>query len=229
MAMGSNVHSWWHRLNASTRGGAPGGGSSWADREEANLSPELQQLRKQLRGLPRLQPSEKQTLELRILASKERARAIRYRDWPSTFHHLWSRMALHSENLMKPVAVPAVGGLMAALVLFLLLAPVYPLRTVNAASLDVPTRLSTNASVKTMASFTSVERPVTLLVQVNNEGRAVSYLIEEGEDAMQNDAMRRRIEQILLFTVFTPATNFGLPVNGQVRISVDRNVVLVQG
>jgi hypothetical protein len=138
-------------------------------------------------------------------------------------------MALHSENLMKPVAVPAVGGLMAALVLFLLLAPVYPLRTVNAASLDVPTRLSTNASVKTMASFTSVERPVTLLVQVNNEGRAVSYLIEEGEDAMQNDAMRRRIEQILLFTVFTPATNFGLPVNGQVRISVDRNVVLVQG
>jgi hypothetical protein len=80
-----------------------------------------------------------------------------------------------------------------------------------------------------MASFTSVERPVTLLVQVNNEGRAVSYLIEEGEDAMQNDAMRRRIEQILLFTVFTPATNFGLPVNGQVRISVDRNVVLVQG
>jgi hypothetical protein len=227
--MGSDVHSWRHRLNASSRSGAREGASGWAEREEANLSPELQQLRKQLRGLPRLHPPESQTLQLRILASKERVRSIRYRDWPSTLRYVWSRISLQTENLMKPVALPAVGGLFAAFVLFVMLAPVYPLRTVNAASFDVPTRLSTNASVKTMASFTSVEEPVTLLVQVNNEGRAVGYLIEQGEDAMQNEAVRRRIEQILLFTVFTPATNFGLPVNGQVRISVDRNVVLVQG
>lgn len=227
--MDSDVHSWRRWLGKSPQGNLIDRTSRSADREESNLSPELNHLRNQLRAMPRMQPSEQQSLQLRILASKERARALRYLDWPSTYRYLRGRFSLHLENVMKPIAVPAVGGLMVALALFLLLSPVYPLRTVNAASLDVPTKLSTTASVKTMASFTSVEQPVTLLVEVNNEGRAVSYLIEQGQDAMQNDDVRRRIEQILLFTVFTPATNFGLPCAGQVRISVDSNVVLVQG
>ena len=227
--MGSDVHSWRRWLEKSRQGSLMGATSRSADREESNLSPELKHLRNQLRAMPRMHPTEQQSLQLRILASKERVRALRYFDWPSTYRYLHERFSLHLDNVMTPVAVPAVGGLIVALVLFLLLAPVYPLRTVNAASLDVPTRLSTTASVKTMASFTSVERPVTLLVEVNNEGRAVSYLIEEGQGAMQNEDVRRRIEQILLFTVFTPATNFGLPCAGQVRISVDSNVVLVQG
>lgn len=227
--MGSDVHSWRRWLEALRRGDPRSGKSGSADREEKNLSPELNHLRNQLRAMPRLQPTKQQSLQLRILASKERVRAARFADWPSTFRYLSGRFSLHLENVMKPIAVPAVGGLMVALALFLLLSPVYPLRTVNAASFDVPTRLSTTASVKTMAAYTSVERPVTLLVQVNNEGRAVGYLIEEGQVAMQNEAVRRRIEQILLFTVFTPATNFGLPCAGEVRISVDRNVVLVQG
>lgn len=227
--MGSDVHSWRRWLDSFRRGNPTERAGRSADREEKNLSPELNHLRKQLRAMPRMQPTEHQSLQLRILASKERVRAARYADWPSTYRYLYGRFSLHLENVMKPIAVPAVGGLMIALALFLFLAPVYPLRTVNAASFDVPTRLSTTASVKTMASFTALERPVTLLVDVNYEGRAVSYLIEEGQAAMQNEMVRRRIEQILLFTVFTPATNFGLPCAGQVRISVDRNVVLVQG
>lgn len=227
--MGSDVHSWWHWRKLTRQNQLAEPIAQCADREEAKLTPELQQLRNRLRGMPKLSPSAHLSLDLRILASKERARAIRYQNWPSTFRYIRSRFSLHLENLMKPVAIPVVGGLTTALILFLLLAPVYPLRTVNAASIDVPTRLSTNASVKTMASFTAVERPVTLLVQVNNEGRVVGYLIEEGEDTMRNEATRRRIEQILLFTVFTPATSFGMPRNGEVRISVDSKSVLVQG
>lgn len=227
--MDSNVQSWRRWLGTFRRANPMDTTNRSADREESNLSPELNHLRNQLRAMPRMRPTEHQSLQLRIMASKERARALRYSDWPSTFRYFHGRFSLHLDNVMKPIAVPAVGGLMMALVLFLLLAPVYPLRTVNAASFDVPTRLSTTASVKTMASFTSVQRPVTLLVDVNNEGRAVSYEIEEGQGAMQNEDVRRRIEQILLFTVFTPATNFGLPCAGQVRISVDSNVVLVQG
>lgn len=184
----------------------------------------------QLRNLPRLRPSEKLSLELRILASKERARALRYRDLPSTIRYLRQRAQLHVDNLMRPLAVPAFGGLVAALVLFLLLAPVYPVRQVHAASFDVPTRLSTTASLKTMASFTSVSTPVTLLVQVNSEGRVVAYQVRDGGAAMQNESVRRNIEQILLFTVFTPATNFGKPVSAQVTISVGHNNdVLVLG
>ncbi len=227
--MGGNVHSWLHWLEGFWRRNPLGGAIGRMDREEANLTPELANLRNQLRAMPRMRPTEQQSLQLRILASKERVRALHYADWPSTRRYLRQRLSLHLDNVMKPVAVPAAGGLMIALSLFVLLSPVYPLRTVNAASFDVPTRLSTTASVKTMASFTSVERPVTLLVNINNEGRAVSYSIEEGQEALQNEDVRRRIEQILLFTVFTPATNFGLPRAGQILISVDSNVILVQG
>jgi hypothetical protein len=125
--------------------------------------------------------------------------------------------------------VPALGGLLAAFLLFLFLVPVYPVRTVNAAMLDVPTRLSTNASLKKMGSFTTVSTPVTLIVQVNRSGRVVGYQIQDGYAEMQNEATRRSIEQILLFTVFTPATNFGKPVSAVVTISVGHNDVLVRG
>ncbi len=185
----------------------------------------------QLRNLPRLRPSEKLSLELRILASKERARALRYRDLPSTVRYLRQRSSLHIENLMRPLAVPAFGGLVAAVALFLLLlTPVYPVRPVHAASLDVPTRLSTTASLKTMASYTMVTTPVTLLVQVNSEGRVVAYQVQDGAIEMQNESVRRNIEQALLFTVFTPATNFGKPVSALVTISLGHNNnVLVLG
>ena len=72
----------------------------------------------QVRHLPRLRPSEKLSLELRIMASKERARAARYRDLPSTMKHFRQRTRLYMDNLMRPLAVPAFGGLIAALVLF---------------------------------------------------------------------------------------------------------------
>ena len=183
----------------------------------------------QLRNLPRLRPPEKLNLELQILASKERARAVRYRDWPSTFRYFRQRLHLQTENFMRPMLLPALGGVMAAFVLFLMLVPVYPVRTVNAAGFDVPTRLSTNASLKKMGSFTTVSRPVTLLVEVNRSGRVVGYQIQDGLSEMQNEATRRNIEQILLFTVFTPATNFGKPVSAIVTISVGHNDVLVRG
>lgn len=183
----------------------------------------MRNVEQQLRNLPRLRPSEKVSLELRILASKERARALRYRDLPSTLRYWRQRTRLHLDNLMRPLAVPAFGGLVAAVVLFLLLAPVYPVRQVHAASFDVPTRLSTTASLKTMGSYTTVSTPVTLLVQVNSEGRVVAYEIQNGIAEMQNDAVRRNIEQVLLFTVFTPATNFGKPVSALVTISVGHN------
>jgi len=183
----------------------------------------------QLRNLPRLRPSEKLSLELRILASKERARASRYRDFPSAVRYLSNRSRIHIDNIMRPLAAPAFGGVLATVVLFLALAPVYPLRSVNAASFDVPTRLSTSASLKTMGSFTTINDQVTLLVQVNSEGRVAGYQIQSGQEAMANEATRRRIEQILLFTVFTPATNFGKPVSAMVTISIGHNDVLVLG
>lgn len=229
--MGNTVQTWWQRmardLNAGSDAVRPQ--TRGPVREEDDLSPETAPLCNQLRAMPKLQPPTHVTLNLRIMASKEHARAIRFQNWPNTFRYIRSRVSLHLENMMKPFAVPAFGGLAAALMLFLMLAPVYPIRSVNAASLDVPTRLNTSASVKTMASFTAVEKPVTLLVFVSNEGRVVGYRIEGDQEAMDNLVTRRRIEQMLLFTVFTPATSFGMPTSDQVWISVGSNVVLVHG
>ena len=233
--MGNSVQAWLRRLvtdsPTSERGtGVEPNRKPITKMEEAVIPAEIEQLRGQLRAMPKVHPPARLSLRLRILASKEQSRALRFRDWPATWGFLRNRVALHLENMMKPVALPAFGGVLTALFLFLMLSPVYPIRTVSAASLDVPTRLSTSASVKTMASFTAVEKPVMLLVFVNNEGRVVGYRIEEGRDeTLDNADARRRIEQILLFTVFTPATSFGMPTSDQVRISVGSNVVLVHG
>jgi hypothetical protein len=127
-------------------------------------------------------------------------------------------------NLMRPVALPAAGGLLAALILFGVLMPgVSVARFVGA---DVPTVLQTGARVKIASIVPEFPVDEDLLIEalVDQQGRIVSFdVLSNGHRSPALElALHQQLSQMLLTTSFQPATEFGQPIAGKVLLSIRR-------
>jgi hypothetical protein len=164
---------------------------------------------------------------LRVLASRERQRFLSRRTLAQTFSSWQDRARLFANNLMRPLALPFAGGLFSAAVLFSVLVSTYPLR--GNMAFDVPTALSTNPLVSRTAPFGNSSEDVVVDVTVDGNGRMIEYAIVGGPDGIKGAALRRSIENMLLFTEFLPATSFGHPTPGKVRLVLQNSQIEVKG
>lgn len=174
-----------------------------------------------LRNLPRRMPPAALGTSLRVLASRERSnvygRGIVFMD----------RARMLFENLMRPLALPFAGGVFSAIVMFSMwLSPTY--RMPASTALDVPTVLTTAAAVKQAAPISATAGDVVVDIVVDGDGRMIDYRIVSG-GGPNDAALRRNIEGFLLLTQFTPATAFGRPVEGRLRISLRSSHIDVKG
>ena len=121
---------------------------------------------------------------------------------------------------MRPLALPAVGGLCSAIFLFSALVPTFvPAFAMGNATLgDVPTMLTTQPMVKYLAPVAFGGEDAEVDLTIDDQGRIVDYVIVSAP-GQTSEQLRRTIENNLLFTEFWPATAFGKPVAGTVRIS----------
>ena len=171
-----------------------------------------------LRALPRRVPPAALTSSLRVLASREQRRRV----YGSGNAYL-DRLRLFSHNLMRPLALPFAGGVFSTIVLFSMwLVPMYPVRGSN--TTDVPTVLNTAAAVKLTLPIAASAGDVVVDVTVDGDGRMIDYQIVSGDPSL-----RRGIESVLLATVFTPATSFGQPVEGRIRLLLHSSHIDVKG
>jgi hypothetical protein len=178
-------------------------------------------LSQMLRALPRRLPPPAFRSSLRVVASRERQR----RTYGRTATAM-DRLRLFADNLMRPLALPFAGGVFSTVILFSMwLGPMYPVRA--SSNFDVPTILTTEATVKVTAPIAS-SGDATVDVTVDGEGRMIGYTVLSG-DVSQDEALRRSIESVLLMTRFTPATAFGQPVSGRIRISLHSSHIDVKG
>jgi hypothetical protein len=144
-----------------------------------------------------------------------------------------TRVWLLLENVLKPLALPATGGFVTAMVVFAimlqLIQPGIPLRAVPN---DVPTGLLQPAALISLSelsdgvngnvSFSGVETPEELLVDVtvDADGRMVDYAILSGPT---NTQVHRELDQMLMFSRFRPMMSFGRPTSGgHVMLSFSR-------
>src|SRR5579862_4980641 len=113
-------------------------------------SSEQQRLRQAVGSLPRRIPPSDLTLRLRVGASKARTELR----GPGRWTRFRDRLSLALDNLMRPLAVPAVGGLCSAIFMFSALVPTfmptYAMARI-ASPWDPPTMLITEPMVKYMA------------------------------------------------------------------------------
>ena len=179
-------------------------------------SREQQRLRRDMRSLPRRTPPADLTLRLRVIASKARAEI----QGPGRWTRLRNRVSVRLENLMRPMALPAVGGLCSAVFMFSALiqsfTPAFAMAR-DASIFDPPTSLSTEPMVKYMAPI-AFGGDAIVDVDIDNNGCIIGYSIVSVGD-QNNEQLRRSIQNNLLFTEFWPATAFGVPVSGTIRIS----------
>jgi hypothetical protein len=182
---------------------------------------ELQRYRALSRVMAGLQPAAPPAeLGVAIRSAVSRVRATG--SFSGRLHRWASRVELLLDNILEPLAVPATGGLLAALLVFGIVYQVLgvglPLR---AARPDSPTNLLQPARLVTLAGFETASLSQAdlageqhgLLVEatVNAEGQAVDYRVLSGQvDA----AMRRQLDQVVLFSRFRPQMNFGRPTSG---------------
>jgi hypothetical protein len=181
-----------------------------------------------LRSLPAREPHPELRTSLRVIASRERERRVAKRGLTATLGTWRGRFEMFSENFLRAIALPVAGGVAAAVVLFsMCVVPAYPLR--GRATADVPTVLTTQVAVKGMAPFFGGGDDVVVDVTVDEQGRMIDYAVVAGATALANASLRRRLENVLLFTEFTPATSFGQPMSSKTRLWFRTSRIDVKG
>ncbi len=134
----------------------------------------------------------------------------------------WSRwrdrVELSLHNLMRPLALPAVGGLCSAVFLFSTLVPMFKSAFALSESGDIPTMLTTEPLLKYMGPVAFTDGDAVVDLQLDDQGRIIDFTIVSAP-GQQSEKLRHSIENSLLFTEFRPATTFGRGVASTVRIS----------
>lgn len=171
------------------------------------------------------------------LALRIRVRASRERSLWSGAGQLWSRVVLISHNILEPLAVPATGGILTALAVFVLVVQSLlvgvPLGGV--VPNDQPLNLVQPAQLESLAPFPlpgmtdSDGRPnpggLLLEATLNAQGEVLFYKILSGPN---DPAVQRQIDQLLLFSRFRPQLSFGRPMDGG-RVLLSFSEVRVRG
>lgn len=170
------------------------------------------------------------------LATRIRVRASQAQPGWAVLHRFWDRFVLVFENILEPLAVPATGGILTALVVFVLvvnnIAVGVPL---GAVPNDLPLNLVQPARLESLAPFpvpgvvSADGQPnsggLMLEATLNAQGEVVSYKILSGPNTV---AVQHQLDQVLLFSRFSPLVSFGLPMNGG-RVLLSFSEVRVHG
>ncbi len=188
-------------------------------RECALESQRYAELREKLRSLPKRVPPPDLTTRLRVVASKVRMESF---SGVSPWRRWCDRVEFSLRNLMRPLALPAVGGLCSAVFLFSIFVPMFKSTFAMSVSGDVPTMLATQPMLKYTVPLAFANNGDAVVdLQLDDQGQVVDFTIVSAPGE-QSEKVRRSIENSLLFMKFWPATKFGHGVAGTVRFCSSR-------
>jgi hypothetical protein len=171
------------------------------------------------------------------LAVRIRVRAARSGAPWADLRRLWSKAAVAFEDILKPIAVPATGGILTALVAFVLVVQniLVGVPMTGIVPNDLPLNLVQPARVESLAPFpipgvigsSGQADSGTLLLEatLNAQGQVVSYKILAGPN---NSAVQHQIDQVMMFSRFSPQLSFGRPQDGG-RVLLSFSEVRVRG
>jgi hypothetical protein len=169
-------------------------------------------------------------LKIRVQASQVRPAAARL-GW------LWFQVSRWFEDILEPLAVPATGGILTALVVFVFLVQniLVGLPMSGVVQNDLPLNLVQPASLVSLAPFPvpgiagNEGQPnsgaLLLEATLNAEGEVVFYKILSGPS---DTVVKHQIDQVLLFSRFRPQLSFGVPTDGG-RVLLNFSEVRVRG
>ena len=180
---------------------------------------EVRSLRSGLGSLPRMAVPSLLSTRLRVVASRERSRLLLRRDLAARWKELRRNVKLLFDNLLRPVAVPATGGILASL--FCITAIVDTLHFhPEWQPADIPVGLFSDVTVDGVSPFSVNGPDLTMQLTVDPNGTVSDFEVS-GDSKKQGDASPEEIREIgnmVLFSTFNPATSFGQKVSGKIVV-----------
>jgi len=186
-------------------------------------------LRRSMSELPAREPTPQTSSELLVIASRASARRRRRLSLAHAITDWYSNLRFGIEHMMRPLALPVAGGLLSTVALFAMLVPdlaheVHPVKN------DIETSVFTQATVKEISPIWGVhDNDITVDLFVDENGRMLEYRVVSGQNLLQNESIRRSLENNLMYGQFYPATQFGQPVAGKLRVSFRSSTIDIKG
>ena len=186
----------------------------------------FENLRSHLRRMPTPAVPDYLAHKLRVLASHERARQVRRGAFGRRFTPWIDRIELSFNNLMRPLAVPAAGGLVSALIVF---------SFIFIPSFSTARPLGFDPAIESYLLATPVdgtvvgapgETPGEILrgPALACDETIVELTIDETgavrDWTMLRGKMNDQVKTMIIWSQFIPATYFGRPVTSKVQVAL---------
>jgi hypothetical protein len=184
---------------------------------------ELEKFRKlsvMLSRVPKNLPPADLAVRIKVAA----AQAQNSYGWSSRLQRMKDRAEILLDNVFRPLSVPATGGFFSAILVFVLvLQMILPGTTVRAVQNDVALNLMRPAELVMLSDYPQswapeqqdleLSLPHGLLVDVtvDSHGQMTDYQVLSGPTSQE---VRRHLDQMLLFSRFSPMLSFGRPTAG---------------
>ncbi|MDE3195089.1 MAG: zf-HC2 domain-containing protein, partial [Acidobacteriota bacterium] len=166
---------------------------------------ETRSLRKGLRKLPVPQIPPMVNMRLKVIASRERSRQVVRRDLQSWVSDQISRIRLTIDNLLRPLAVPAAGGILASSICFG--AIMNNLHVHPEWDNDVPIGVSSDVDFAEVSPFTAGSQDIKVLLSLDAEGNVTDFSIPQTPKFTPDEI--QQIGNLVLYSAFTPAIRDG--------------------
>jgi hypothetical protein len=169
-----------------------------------------QAMQAELRTLPRIRVPAAEALKLRINMSQE------------LHNDLIERIRVRLENVLQPLLLPASAGVLTAIVCFGMImgSQFVPATRTPDEQLQITTPPQLRALP--LLDFNPGDQAVTLVTHVDAVGHVTDYEVLSGQ---RSPELMNRLDRMMYFSVFRPATLSGKPTDGKVVLSLRRITV----
>lgn len=149
---------------------------------------------------------------LSVRASRERQAILDGRI--SRLKRIWYQWKFRLDEIMRPLTIPATGGLLSSLILFGALAFTIGSRT-RIVSYEVPVLYADHITANLVPL--QLRSSVMLTLSLDGNGRITDYSVRDGADSFVGDASRLQYNNIAL-PEFPSVLALAQPINGDVSI-----------
>jgi hypothetical protein len=137
-------------------------------------------------------------------------------------NNLLGRLIVRFENALQPLLLPASAGILTAVICFgMIMGSGAPVES-NAP--DVPMQLVTPPRVQALwpLDFNTGDQPLVVVTHIDASGRVTDYQVLSGQ---RSPELTDRLNRMMCYSLFRPATMFGKPTHGRMVLSLRRITV----
>lgn len=174
-----------------------------------------------LKHLPVFRPPSIVSVRVKVAASRDRSTRLRHLDFAARWKELRERAALAFNNLLKPIAVPATGGILASMLCFGMI--VNNLHLDPDYGTDMPIGLYRAAIIDDLSPFCFTGKDVLVQLTIDQDGNVTD--VEKFPNGKTSPDEMREIGNLVLYSTFKPAWASGQPVSSKILLLIQHSTI----